>query len=85
VQNFLNLITILVLSNSVGRWDELVENQPTMEWPSKNGRNTGFRTDDLNTVLSVTGDDEAAKLISNITLPQIVNVRFSGFPFNREF
>jgi hypothetical protein len=34
----------------------------------------GFRTDDLNTVLGVTGDDEAAKLISSITLPQMVKV-----------
>jgi FAST kinase-like protein, subdomain 1 len=47
---------------------------------TKNGINvstkkiTGFRTDDLNTVLGVTGDDEAAKLISSITLPQMVKV-----------
>lgn len=34
----------------------------------------GFRTDDLNTVLGVTGDDEAAKLIASITLPQMVKV-----------
>lgn len=34
----------------------------------------GFRTDDLNTVLGVTGDDEAAKLISSITLHQMVKV-----------
>jgi hypothetical protein len=49
---------------------------------NKNGGNgntkkiTGFRTDDLNTVLGVTGDDEAAKLISSITLPQMVKVGF---------
>lgn len=44
--------------------------------PSNNGRKpiTGFRTDDLNTVLGVTGDDEAAKLIASITLPQMVKV-----------
>jgi hypothetical protein len=39
----------------------------------KNGGNTkkktGFRTDNLITVLSVTGDDVAAKLISIVTLP----------------
>lgn len=35
---------------------------------------TGFRTDDLNTVLGVTGDDEAAKLIASISLPQMVKV-----------
>lgn len=34
----------------------------------------GFRTDDLNTVLGVTGDDEAAKLVASITLPQMVKV-----------
>lgn len=33
-----------------------------------------YRTDDLNVVLSVTGDDEAAKLIANITIPQMVKV-----------
>lgn len=32
------------------------------------------RTDDLSMVLGVTGDDEAAKLIANITLPQMVKV-----------
>lgn len=35
---------------------------------------SGFRTDDLNTVLGVTGDDEAAKLISSLTLNQMVKV-----------
>lgn len=53
----------------------------------KNGNNTGsansnnsskrisgFRTDDLNTVLGVAGDDEAAKLIASISLPQMVKV-----------
>jgi FAST kinase-like protein, subdomain 1/FAST kinase-like protein, subdomain 2 len=34
----------------------------------------GFRTDDLNVVLGVTGDDEAAKLVASITLPQMVKV-----------
>uniref|UniRef100_U5EU15 RAP domain-containing protein n=1 Tax=Corethrella appendiculata TaxID=1370023 RepID=U5EU15_9DIPT len=38
---------------------------------------SGFRTDDLNTVLGVTGDDEAAKLISTITLSQMVKVMSS--------
>lgn len=40
--------------------------------PSK--RISGFRTDDLNTVLGVAGDDEAAKLIASISLPQMVKV-----------
>lgn len=35
---------------------------------------SGFRTDDLNVVLGVTGDDEAAKLVATITLPQMVKV-----------
>lgn len=35
---------------------------------------SGFKTDDLNTVLGVTGDDEAAKLVASITLPQMVKV-----------
>lgn len=48
-----------------------------------NGTNTNYRsakkiasfqTDDLNVVLGVTGDDEAAKLVATITLPQMVKV-----------
>lgn len=39
-----------------------------------NKRISGFRTDDLNTVLGVAGDDEAAKLIASISVPQMVKV-----------
>ncbi|CRK94919.1 CLUMA_CG008410, isoform A [Clunio marinus] len=35
---------------------------------------SSFRTDDLNVVLGVTGDDEAAKLVASISLPQMVKV-----------
>lgn len=35
---------------------------------------SSFRADDLNTVLSVAGDDEAAKLIASISLSQMVKV-----------
>uniref|UniRef100_A0A1B0FI20 RAP domain-containing protein n=1 Tax=Glossina morsitans morsitans TaxID=37546 RepID=A0A1B0FI20_GLOMM len=45
---------------------------------AKNSENkatiNGFRTDDLNTVLGVAGDDEAAKLIASISVPQMVRV-----------
>lgn len=41
---------------------------------SNNKRISGFRTDDLNTVLGVAGDDEAAKLIASISVPQMVKV-----------
>ncbi|KAH8346500.1 hypothetical protein KR084_001659 [Drosophila pseudotakahashii] len=41
---------------------------------STSKRISGFRTDDLNTVLGVAGDDEAAKLIASISLPQMVKV-----------
>lgn len=34
----------------------------------------GFRTDDLNTVIGVAGDDEAAKLIASISVPQMIKV-----------
>jgi len=37
-----------------------------------NGKNNLFS--DLSTVLGITGDDEAAKLISSISLPQMVKV-----------
>lgn len=33
---------------------------------------------DLSTVLGITGDDEAAKLISTISLPQMVKVNHSS-------
>lgn len=42
--------------------------------PSVTKKTNGFRTDDLTTVLGVTGDDEAAKLIGSISLPQMVKV-----------
>lgn len=35
---------------------------------------SSFRTDDLNTVLGVAGDDEAAKLIASISLSQMIKV-----------
>uniref|UniRef100_A0A336LU09 CSON000645 protein n=1 Tax=Culicoides sonorensis TaxID=179676 RepID=A0A336LU09_CULSO len=49
---------------------------------TKNGsnspkRNEAYRTDDLNVVLGVTGEDEAAKLIANITIPQMIKVMSS--------
>lgn len=44
---------------------------------SNSNKISGFRTDDLNTVLGVTGDDEAAKLIASISLPQMVKVMSS--------
>ena len=42
--------------------------------PKNEDFRTKYKTEDLNTVLSVTGEDEAAKLITNITLPQMVKV-----------
>ncbi|XP_055385129.1 FAST kinase domain-containing protein 4 [Condylostylus longicornis] len=41
---------------------------------NQNKRASGFRTDDLNMVLGVTGDDEAAKLIASISPSQMVKV-----------
>lgn len=40
-------------------------------------KNIMYRTEDLNTVLGVTGDDEAAKLVANISVPQMVKVMSS--------
>lgn len=40
---------------------------------SSKGKNNSFS--DLSTVLGITGDDEAAKLISSISLPQMVKVK----------
>lgn len=33
-----------------------------------------MRSDDLSTILTVTADDEAAKLVDSITLPQMLKV-----------
>lgn len=41
---------------------------------SFNNNKSSFRAEDLNTVLSVAGDDEAAKLIASISLSQMVKV-----------
>jgi hypothetical protein len=46
--------------------------------------NNGMEIKNLNTVLGVTGDDVAAKLISSITLSQIVEVGFSTLPLKSE-
>lgn len=35
--------------------------------------------EDLSTVLGITGDDEAARLIANLTLPQMVKVSHDVF------
>lgn len=43
----------------------------------KNAKVTGYHTDDLNTVLSIAGDDEAAKLVASISVPQMVKVMAS--------
>ncbi|XP_018570435.1 protein TBRG4 isoform X2 [Anoplophora glabripennis] len=41
---------------------------------SKNRNSVSSRSEDLSTILSVTADDEAAKLVGSITLPQMVKV-----------
>lgn len=41
---------------------------------ANNQRITGFRTDDLNTVMGIAGDDEAAKLIATISVSQMIKV-----------
>lgn len=35
---------------------------------------SGFRTEDYNTVMSIAGSDEAAKLIATISVPQMIKV-----------
>lgn len=42
--------------------------------PQVSKRGDNFRNSDLDTVLGVTGDDEAAKLVASITLEQMVKV-----------
>lgn len=40
------------------------------------------QSEDLSTVLNVTADDEAAKLVGTITLPQMVKVSFDEIGFS---
>lgn len=44
----------------------------------KNKGPSRIRDDDLSMVLGVTGDDEAAKLVASITLPQMIKVDIWG-------
>lgn len=39
-----------------------------------NQKLSAFRTDDLNTVINIAGDDEAAKLIASISVSQMIKV-----------
>lgn len=41
---------------------------------ANNNKISGFRTDDLNTVMGIAGDDEAAKLIASISVSQMIRV-----------
>lgn len=40
---------------------------------------TMARSEDLSTILSITADDEAAKLVASITVPQMVKVNIITF------
>lgn len=65
---FMRVCRILVHTGSV-------KNSVTTQSSLRSNRtDNGLRTDDLNTVLGVAGDDEAAKLIATISLPQMVRV-----------
>lgn len=71
VSEFENDSRFLKVCRLLGRTVGKDENAGASNGPK---RITGFRTDDLNTVLGVAGDDEAAKLIATISLPQMVKV-----------
>ncbi|XP_055853270.1 FAST kinase domain-containing protein 4 [Episyrphus balteatus] len=60
--------------NGFGAANAAVNNNKNNNNNNGNKRISGFRTDDLNTVLGVAGDDEAAKLIASISVPQMVKV-----------
>ncbi|XP_054280830.1 uncharacterized protein LOC128998632 isoform X2 [Macrosteles quadrilineatus] len=44
------------------------------KFPDKQTKSSSTNSQDLNTVLGVASDDEAAKLVSNISLPQMIKV-----------
>lgn len=71
--DFENDARFIKLCRLLGR--AVPKNQQQQQTP--NGQSTkisGFRTDDLNTVIGVAGDDEAAKLIASISIPQMIKV-----------
>lgn len=50
--------------------------------PSAPAAHGAALAEDLSTVLAITGDDEAARLITNLTLPQMIKVSPSSH-FNK--
>uniref|UniRef100_A0A1A9V8R6 RAP domain-containing protein n=1 Tax=Glossina austeni TaxID=7395 RepID=A0A1A9V8R6_GLOAU len=73
LSEFENDSRFLRICRMLGRSVPKDSNSSTKNVESKATIN-GFRTDDLNTVLGVAGDDEAAKLIASISVPQMVRV-----------
>lgn len=73
VTEFENDARFLGLCRLLGRSD--INNAPNYKKPIAAAQvNPAFQTEDLNLVMGVAGDDEAAKLISSISLPQMVTV-----------
>lgn len=75
--DFENDARFIKLCRLLGR--AVPKNQQQQQQQTGNGSSgpnkiSGFRTDDLNTVIGVAGDDEAAKLIASISIPQMIKV-----------
>ncbi|ALC47575.1 CG13850 [Drosophila busckii] len=74
LSEFENDTRFLRICRMLGRTTPKNGKNSTEQTNNGSKRISGFRTDDLNTVLGVAGDDEAAKLIASISLSQMVKV-----------
>lgn len=74
LSEFENDVRFTKLCRMLGRAVKNGTNGTSSNPPSVNKRIENIRNSDLDTVLGVTGDDEAAKLVASITIEQMVKV-----------
>lgn len=72
LSEFENDSRFIKLCRQLGR--TVKTNPGSMGGGGNNNKISGFRTDDLNTVMGIAGDDEAAKLIASISVSQMIRV-----------
>lgn len=72
LSEFENDARFVKLCRQLGRAVPITQN--VIATNNNNKKISGFRTDDLNTVMGIAGDDEAAKLIASISVSQMIRV-----------
>lgn len=75
LSEFENDARFIKLCRQLGR--TIKTNPGSIASVAHNNKIGGFRTDDLNTVMGIAGDDEAAKLIASISVSQMIRVMSS--------